>query len=838
LAALDISNRQMSQHPILFFRTEGMDWDQHKNEIAIIQARLHRLDEERAQLLARLKHLKKNTVTSPPTSADNSTPLFSIENVHLFRSLFRGREDVYPLRWDNQKTGRSGYSLACGNEWVSGVCNKPQVKCGDCKYQAFLPVTDEVIRRHLMGRNPDNPRRQDFTVGVYPLLPDETCWFLAADFDKEHWRKDVSVFLETCREKDIPAYVERSRSGNDAHVWMFFSQPIPAIDARKLGSYLLTETMESYPDLGFASYDRLFPNQDIMPSGGFGNLIALPLQYHPRQKDNSVFLDEQFEPYPDQWRFLDSVQRMTPEEVSNIVSEAISRGCITGVELSLNEEDAKEPWKVAPSRKSLPEVITDSLPASIAVVQGNQLYLPKEDLPPKLINRLIRIAAFQNPEFYKAQAMRFSTFNKPRIIACAETFPHHIGLPRGCLDEVLELLNSLNITVDLIDERNAGEPISTTFLGILNKEQKPIAETLLNYDAGILSATTGFGKTVLAAHIIAARKRNTLILVHRKQLMDQWLAQLQTFLNTENLPIGQIGGGKRKSSGQVDVALIQSLVQKGMVDDCVADYGQLIVDECHHLSAVSFEAVARQCKAKYVLGLTATPKRKDGQHPIIFMQCGPIRYHVDAKLQAEKRPFDHHVIPRYTKFRLPATITEQYDRPPIQTVYAELSLDATRNHMIIADVRHVLEMKRSPIILTEGKEHVAFFAKHLQGVASNIIVLQGGMSTKERKTVLERLGNIRDDEERILIATGRYIGEGFDDARLDTLFLAMPVSWKGTLAQYAGRLHRTHHNKTEVRIYDYVDHLVPMLERMNQKRLIGYKSLGYTIASAGQIEKA
>jgi superfamily II DNA or RNA helicase len=485
----------------------------------------------------------------------------------------------------------------------------------------------------------------------------------------------------------------------------------------------------------------------------------------------------------------------------------------------------------------LPEVITEPLPASIAVVQGNQLYIPKEELPPKLINRLIRIAAFQNPEFYKAQAMRFSTFNKPRIIACAETFPQHIGLPRGCLDEVLELLSSLNITVDLIDERNAGEPISTTFLGILNKEQKPIAETLLKYDAGILSATTGFGKTVLAAHIIAARKRNTLILVHRKQLMDQWLAQLQTFLNTENLPIGQIGGGKRKPSGQMDVALIQSLVQKGMVDDCVADYGQLIVDECHHLSAVSFEVVARQCKAKYVLGLTATPKRKDGQHPIIFMQCGPIRYHVDAKLQAEKRPFDHHVIPRYTKFCLPATIAEQYERPPIQTVYAELSLDATRNQMIIDDVRHVLEMKRSPIILTERKEHVAFFAKHLKGVANNIIVLQGGMGTKERKTVLERLGNIRDDEERILIATGRYIGEGFDDARLDTLFLAMPVSWKGTLAQYAGRLHRTHHNKTEVRIYDYVDHLVPMLERMNQKRLIGYKSLGYTIASADQFEK-
>ena len=806
-----------------------MDWNRHKSEITQIQKRLHILDEERAQLLVRLKHLEEDHVTLPSTKADKSKPLSSSKKIAIFRSLFRGREDVYPLRWDNRKTGRSGYSLACGNEWVHGVCDKPKVKCSECGYQAFLPVTDEVIRNHLTGCNPDNPRQQDFTIGVYPLLQDETCWFLAADFDKEHWKKDVSAFLETCREKKTPAYVERSRSGNGAHVWIFFSQPIPASDARKLGSSLLTETMESYPDLGFASYDRFFPNQDTMPSGGFGNLIALPLQHHPRQGNNSVFLDEQFEPYADQWEFLASVRRMAPEEVSNIVSEAINRGRITGVRMSLDDEDAEEPWKLSPSRKQKPVIITEPLPASVAVVQGNQLYISKEELPPKLINKLIRIAAFQNPEFYKTQAMRLSTFNKPRIIACAENFSNHIGLPRGCLDEVLELLSSMNITVDLIDERNAGKPIRTKFLGTLNKEQKQSAKTLLKYDTGVLSAATGFGKTVLAMHIIAKRKRNTLILVHRKQLMDQWIAQLQTFLNIENITIGHIGGGKRKPSGQIDVALIQSLVRKGEVDDSVADYGQLIVDECHHLSAVSFEAVARQCKAKYVLGLTATPKRKDGQHPIIFMQCGQTRYHVDAKLQAEKRPFDHYVIPRYTKFRLSTATIEKFERPPIQTVYAELSNDETRNQMIFDDVLHALEAKRSPVILTERKEHVAFFAKCLRAFVKNIIVLQGGMSTKERRTVMEKLGNISDDEERILIATGRYIGEGFDDARLDTLFLAMPVSWKGTLAQYTGRLHRTHHNKTEVQIYDYVDHLVPMLERMNEKRLVGYKSLGYTI---------
>ncbi len=801
------------------------------NELEEIKRRIDSLDAERRDLLGRLSILESK---HQQQQRDALQQFSSQEKIHIFRQLFRGREDIFPKRWDNRKTGRSGYSPACSNEWVRGICEKPRIKCTECPNQAFIQVSDDIIRQHLAGKDAQN---NDATIGVYPLLPDERCWFLAADFDKENWQEDIAAFMKTCSHKTVPAYIERSRSGNGGHVWIFFSSPVTVSDARKMGSYLLTETMEHHPDLGFSSYDRFFPNQDNMPAGGFGNLIALPLQRERRQQGNSVFLDENFQPYPDQWSFLSSVRKITPQEVEMLVLKAVDRGRVTGLHIPVDNEDADEPWKARPSRKPRPFEISTPMPETIKIVAGNQLYIQKEGLPPQLINRLIRTAAFQNPEFYKAQAMRLPIFDKPRIIACAENFPNHIGLPRGCLDDVLNLLAEINIGNEIVDERNAGKAIHTKFLGTLSKDQKPAVKALLSHDTGVLSATTGFGKTVLGAYVIAKRKRNTLILVHRKQLLEQWIARLQTFLDLKHINIGQIGGGKRKLMGQIDIALIQSLVRKGEVDDCVADYGQLIVDECHHLSAVSFEAAARQCKAKYVVGLTATPIRKDGQQPIIFMQCGPIRYYIDAKKQAKKRPFSHFVVPRYTEFRLPMSLTEQYERPPIQTVYAELANNNARNEMIVSDVISALKAGRSPVILTERKEHVAFFADRLSGFSKHTITLQGGMGKKAYRLMLERLEKIGDHEERVLIATGRYIGEGFDDARLDTLFLAMPVSWKGTLAQYAGRLHRIHHNKTKVQVYDYIDYQVPVLQRMSDKRMSGYRSLGYEVQSANNLNK-
>jgi superfamily II DNA or RNA helicase len=792
-------------------------------KVSVLESQLQELEKRKSQLQNELENTRselQSLLSSP--SIEKSKNFSSSEKLSIFMNLFRGREDVFPKRWDNQKSGKSGYSPACHNEWVKGVCNKPHIKCGDCSRQAFVAVSEDIVRKHLAGENLGSYKR-DHTIGVYPMLKDETCWFLAVDFDKEHWKQDVTAYLNTCRIRNVPVSLERSRSGNGAHVWIFFTEPIAASDARKMAAALLTETMEHAPELGFESYDRFFPNQDTMPFGGFGNLIALPLQCQPREKGNSVFLDENFEPYVDQWKYLVSIQRMTRQEVMVIVEEASSRGKITGVRMPLNEEDEK-PWGTRPSSAKVDDLFGQKLPASLELVLSNQLFIAKQNLSPALINKFIRLAAFQNPDFYKAQAMRLSTFGKPRIIACTEDFPKYIGLPRGCVDEVLSLLKTLDIKPELDDKRNIGNKIKAEFLGKLSIEQEHAVQKMLAHDTGVLAATTAFGKTVVAAHIIAARKTNTLILVHRKQLLDQWVERLRVFLDIPENQIGIIGGGKRKPTGIIDVALIQSLVQKNKVDDLVANYGQLIIDECHHLSAVSFEAVTRASQAKYVLGLTATATRKDGHHPIIFMQCGPIRHKVDAKHQASLRPFTHKVIRRYTVFQLSSS-----DRQPsIQEVYAAITKDAERNEMIFDDVLKVLEEKWTPLLLTERKDHAIMLAEKFAKFCKHVILMIGGQSAKQRAFTKNHFDLVPETEERLIIATGRYIGEGFDDSRLDTLFFTMPISWHGTLAQYAGRLHRLHQSKKEVIIYDYVDQSIPMLSKMAEKRKKGYEKLGYS----------
>ena len=575
--------------------------------------------EECARLREENKRLRSILgIPGEKPNASGTEGLSPEDKVALFRDLFRGREDVYPARWE-ARTGKSGYSPACANEWKRPLCAKPRIKCSDCDNRELISLTNDVIQHHLTGK---------YTIGVYPLLPDETCWFLAVDFDKATWKEDARAFLKISEELGVPAALERSRSGKGGHIWIFFDSPIQAVLARKLGSAILTYTMERHPQLGLDSYDRFFPSQDTMPKGGFGSLIALPLQRGPRDKGHSLFLDRDFNLYPNQWSFLSGIRKIRKEEVEAIVHEAQRNGEIIGVRMSLTEEGNEDPWTLPPSGRKVEKTMQGPFPEKVSIVVGNMVYIEKGGLPAGMVNRLIRLAAFQNPEFYKTQAMRLSTYGKPRIISCAEDFDKHIGLPRGSLDEALELLRVHGIKADIGDERHSGIPIETDFNGELRSIQKEAASEILNHDIGVLSAPTAFGKTTIAAYLIAER---------------------------------------------------------------------------------------------------------------------------------------------------------------------------------------------------------------LKGFAKNVIVLKGGTGKRQRKALAEQIASIRDGEERVLIATGRYIGEGFDDARLDTLFLAMPISWRGTLQQYAGRLHRLHDNKQVVRIYDYVDVNVPMLTRMYNKRLKGYNAIGYSVRDVREV---
>ncbi|MCM3570345.1 DEAD/DEAH box helicase [Neobacillus mesonae] len=738
------------------------------------------------QLLSNMMHQRDESanITIRETTVSNRS--LPEEKIHLFNSLFKGRTDVFALRWES-KDGRSGYTPACDFEWEKPICQKPIIKCSECQHRKLSPLTNQVIFQHLSGRK---------TVGLYPLLHDETCYFLAFDFDKQNWQHDVQAFISVCKNSKLPVYIERSRSGNGAHVWIFFSDRIPASLARKLGTQLLTKALEKRRQIGMDSFDRMFPNQDTMPKGGFGNLIALPLQLQSKNGGNSVFVDENFHPFPDQWLYLSSIEKINKQDILAVFNQLID---------SKDKPD-----------NTLPP------PSKIKVIVKNGLHIPKQGIPSPIFSKMIALASFKNPEFYKAQSKRMSTYGIQKVISCFDENSQNLILPRGCFEDLKKLMQEHSIELEIEDQSFSGEKFEVNFKGELTSQQEEAVTALLDYENGTLSASTGFGKTVTAAASIAKRKTNTLIIVNRIQLLQQWIDSLSNFLTISPNDIGQIGGGKKKITGKIDVTTIQSLISKGGIKSFITQYGQIIVDECHHISAFSFEKVVKQVRARNIYGLTATPIRKDGLHPIIFMQCGPIRYKTDAKVQAKIRPFKHTLIPRFTHFRSQAT--------DIQELYHAILSDDVRNQLLFDDVLHELDKGRSPIILTERVEHLEHLRNQFKGFAKNIIVLTGNMTKKERSLELQRLENIADNEERLVIATGKYIGEGFDDPRLDTLFLAMPISWKGTLQQYVGRLHRIHSNKQEVKVFDYVDLHVPVLKTMYEKRFKGYKSMGYITA--------
>jgi len=661
-------------------------------------------------------------------------------------------------------------------------------------------------------------------MGVYPMLLDESCHFLALDLDGDGWQEDATALTDVVRRLGLPVALERSRSGNGAHIWFFFEQAFAATQARRFGAHLLTEAMDARPEIGLGSYDRMFPSQDTLPRGGFGNLIALPLQKAARDAGHSAFLDDALNPITDQWAFLGQLERIGSKPISEIAAQAERTNRVIPVRMPPSDEFSLTPWKASPSRRLADVVIETSLTEKLEIVFSDKLYIPTANLPPALRNRILHLAAFQNPEFFKAQAMRLPTYDKPRVIACAEAHPKHIALPRGCLDELKTLLRRHKVRFRINDLRVAGNPLEVSFTGTLRPEQITAAKALLAHETGVLAATTAFGKTVLAAWLIAERGVNTLILVHRQQLMEQWVERLSSFLDFPEKSIGRLGGGRRKLRGEIDVALIQSMVRKDVVDDRIAEYGHLVIDECHHLSAQSFERAVSRAKAKYVLGLSATVQRKDGHHPIIFMQCGAIRHRVDAKDQAAARPFQHHVIVRPTGYR---HLGEPEDdaRIEYQKLCQGLMEDRLRNRLICADVAAAIEANRHPMVLTERTEHLTLLREELEARGLASVTLQGGMGKKQRAAALEDL----NDAATVILATGRCVGEGFDCSKLDTLFVAMPISWRGTVAQYVGRLHRLHDGKQVVQVYDYADLNVPMLERMFDKRCAGYEAVGYSI---------
>ena len=757
------------------------------------------------------------------------------ERIRLFQSLFKGREDVFARRWFSKTTGKSGYQPVCINEWKQGICDKKKYRCAICPNRNFAPLTTQDMYRHLEGKD----EYCCDVVGLYAIMQDNNCAFLCADFDDKNckygYKEDVLAYVGVCREWLIPYAIERSRSGNGAHVWIFFEAPLPASKARRLGNAILTEAMTRNGQMSFNSYDRFFPNQDYLPEGGFGNLVALPLQGQARRRENSVFVDNDFLVYKDQWAFLYNLKKIQESTIDQLLrlhyQEELGK-------LSMSSES--KPW-VTP----LPQNITqEDFHAKVEIIKADKLYIPLKAVSAKVLNHLKRIAAFKNPEFYSKQALRLSTYAIPRIISCFDITNEYLAMPRGCEDATRSFLNDNAVTYTITDKTNHGNKISVSFQGEEREEQLEAINALLPYTNGILHATTAFGKTVTAAAIIARKKVNTLILVHSKALLKQWHDRLTEFLNIDYLkheeknkrgrrkvfsPIGCFDSSGNTLHGIIDIALIQSCLDEDGVKPFVQDYGMVIVDECHHVSSITFEQVLMSIKAHTIYGLTATPIRKDGHQPIIFMQCGPIRFTTDVKSQIAKQSFDRFLIPRFTSYN---SILE--DRLSIATLYKYLSEDEIRNNLIVEDICKAVNTRRTPIILTNRTVHVSVLAEKLKATIKNVILLTGIGTTKEKREAMQRLQTIPDSEQLVIVATGKYVGEGFDYPRLDTLFLALPISWKGLLTQYAGRLHREYEGKKDVRIYDYIDIHEPICDSMYRKRLKGYAAIGYKTINTAQ----
>ena len=785
--------------------------------------------------------------------------IIGAEQIQLFRSVFRGRTEFYARR-----TKHSTYLRPCYNRYSrEGICPKQQgksVPCKNCKHQNFVPLNDDAVRNHLLGNREDCSD----VIGIYPITSRNTCWFIVFDFDDKNHRNiaqnaahadtvtgndssfwwDVRALTDICRIYSVPCLIERSRSRLGAHVWVFFDEEIPCADARRFGNSLLTEGMKSVNVTEFHTYDRMLPMQDSLETGQAGNLIALPFQGKAVSRGGSIFLNETFRPFSKQWDVLRNLKRYTKEELYRRLDEWNLQDPYGECSPLFDEDGSDRPWEI--HKKDLSE---SDIQGKAEIVLSDGVYVRSDVMKPRLKNRIRRLALYKNPEYFKAKKrnMEISSLKTPYYVYCGRDIGNWIRLPRGCADSLIEAMQKGCIPYEVTDERSSGRSVHVSFKGVLKDNQNQALDSLRNQPDGIISAATAFGKTVVGSALIAERKTSTLIIVNRSEIMDGWFETFEDFLEvSEELPvyttpkgrvktrssiIGRYGGGHHELNGIIDIAMVQSLVRNGEVKgellQTIENYGLVIADECHHVGGEDFQELLNHVKAKYVYGFTATPKRYDSQDKKMYFQLGRIRYRFSAKDRAQEQNIDHLVYPRFTSLISPDENTKDYNK-----MLKYLTPDAARNQMISEDVIDCVRNKRTPLILTKRVEQAKILYELLKEKADHVLLMAGKLKASELNAIKEERQKITDAETLIMIATGSRAGEGFNYPRLDTLMLAAPVSWEGSIEQYAGRLNRDYPNKKNVIVYDYVDAAVPMFDYMYRMRLKTYHMIGFEVCAA------
>ena len=764
------------------------------------------------------------------------------ELANRFFAMFWGRMDVYAKRGT-----KGGYFPQCDNRWNNRICPKQhgeKVNCEACEHRRWTELKPKKIIEHLLGYREDGAD----VLGVYPLLPDGTCRFVVFDFDNhekgaektdfantnDEWHEEVDALRLICERNGITPLVERSRSGRGAHVWIFFKKPISAALARNFGFLLLDKGSTSINLKSFHYYDRMYPSQDAASS--IGNLIALPLQGQALKNGNSAFVDKNWNAYPDQWDILlNHTQKLSKEDVEKYMAKwqtELARE--KGMLVPYISGNRPKPWKKKEG------FVKSDVVGKMHIVLGDGVYVDTLNLMPRLQNQIRSMAAFDNPVFYKNRRLGYSNYYNFSAVYMGKDQDGYICIPRGLRDDLLSSCKEAGIEYDLLDYREKGRPIRVSFHGDLKMQQNLAAQHLLAFDHGILSAATAFGKTVVCSYLISERKVNTLILLQSKDLLEQWVDELNKFLSIDEEPpiyktksgrkkhrksvIGILHGSKNTLTGIIDVAMVGSMYSKGKFNDFVNSYGMVVMDECHHCGSNTSVEVMQKVNARYVYGVTATPKRGDNLEKIIHMLLGPIRHSYTAKERAVEQGIGHYVYLRYTR-----VVDTNESKNGINSAYALISTNTVRNEMILADTRICVKEGRTPVILTRYKEQAKYLYDNLQKDADYVFILYGDNSDKENSEVRRKLKEVTRNQSLILVATGQKIGEGFDYPRLDTLMLASPVSFAGRLEQYIGRLNRDYEGKKEVIVYDYVDSHIRVFDNMYSKRLRTYKRTGFQL---------